>query len=33
MGVKKFVLGYTYDLRTKLALLIGANILIFIASG
>ena len=33
MGVKKFVLGYTYDLRTKLALLIGANILIFIGSG
>lgn len=33
MEVKKFVLGHTYDLRTKLALLIGANILIFLGSG
>ena len=32
MEVKKFVLGHTYDLRTKLALLIGANILIFLGN-
>lgn len=32
MEVKKFVLRHTYDLRTKLALLIGVNILIFLGN-
>ena len=33
MENSKFVLGSKYDLRTKLDVLIGANILIFIVSG
>ena len=33
MENSKFVLGSKYDLRTKLILLIGANILIFIGFG
>ena len=33
MDNSKFVLGSKYDLRTKLILLIGANILIFLGFG
>ena len=32
MNGKKFVLGHTYDLRTKLILLLGVNILIFLGN-
>ena len=32
MNGKKFVPGHTYDLRTKLILLLGVNILIFLGN-